>query len=120
MSILVINKRKGAKAPPAGAHIIYIGRPSVLGNPFPMQNESERPGVISRYEIWLRDEWKKGGAVRRELEALAKRVRDGEVLALQCWCAPKPCHGDVIRRAIEGINKRFYEQLALAQSATPG
>lgn len=112
MTITIISKRKGAPAAPAGATIIYIARPSPLGNPFVMTKESERDDVIEKYEAWLRDEWKKNGVVRRELEALAKRVRDGEELALQCWCSPKACHGDVIKRAIEGINRRFYERQA--------
>jgi hypothetical protein len=38
----------GNKQP--GAHGIYVGRPSVLGNPFPMQGEATRAQVFHDYE----------------------------------------------------------------------
>ncbi|MBX6723654.1 MAG: DUF4326 domain-containing protein, partial [Dactylosporangium sp.] len=46
-----------------------------------------------RYEAWLR--------TRPDLMARLPELR-GRVLA--CWCAPKPCHGDVLARlADEGV-----------------
>lgn len=102
--ITVTSKRpRGTQAP--GATIVYIGRPSVLGNPFPMSKESERAQVIEQYRDWLRAQYKTNPRVRSALESLAARSRAGEHLALQCWCAPLPCHGDVIAEAIAGINK---------------
>lgn len=112
MDIVVTSKRKGSAPAPMGYTIVNVARPSILGNPFPMESEADRAKVIAEFEDWLRKEWKKNGAVRRELEALAERARNGEKLALQCWCSPKACHADVIKRAIEGINRRYYEQQA--------
>lgn len=90
----------------------YIGRPSVLGNPFPMgDNKSMRLVVVGLYKDWLRKEYRRGGVVREKLESLAERVRDGECFALVCYCAPKACHGDVIKEAIEGINRRHDARL---------
>jgi hypothetical protein len=90
----------------------YIGRPSVLGNPYPMHdNPSMRPVVVALYREWLRKQYLAGGAVRDKLESLAERVRDGECMALVCYCAPKACHGDVIKEAIEGINRRHNARI---------
>ena len=38
-----------------------------------------------------------------ELLLLAYRAYEGESLTLVCWCAPKPCHGHVIAKAIEWL-----------------
>ena len=54
---------------------VYIGR----------RNEADREAVIAAYEKWLRSQ-------RDLMEALHElRGRD-----LVCWCAPLPCHGDVL------------------------
>lgn len=69
-------------------HDVYIGRPSVWGNPFAMKSEVDRAEVIARYETWLLS--------KPELIARAKRELKGKVLA--CYCAPRPCHGDILAR----------------------
>jgi hypothetical protein len=106
--VIVVNKKA---TEPRGYTVLYIGRPSVLGNRFKMYDERERKWVVNQYRDWLRNEWLLQTSVRRELEALAERVRDGECIALQCFCAPLACHGDVIKEAIEGINRRHNAHL---------
>lgn len=69
-------------------HDVYIGRPSVWGNPFKLARESERATVIAQYEEWLRNQPALVERARRELR--------GKVLG--CWCAPRGCHGDVLAR----------------------
>jgi hypothetical protein len=51
----------------------------------------------------LREQYKLKGAVYDALVALAEKAKH-EDIALQCWCSPLPCHGDVIAEAIAGIN----------------
>lgn len=94
---------------------IYIGRPSVLGNPFaakPSNLATERVSTNSeavvKYRTWLREQWLAGGSVKAELLRLARLYKETGSLTLVCWCKIKPnddipCHGDVIRDAIEGI-----------------
>jgi len=69
-------------------HDVYIGRPSVWGNPFVLQPDEPRGATIARYEAWLLSQPK--------LIERAKRELKGKVLA--CYCAPKPCHGDILAR----------------------
>jgi uncharacterized protein DUF4326 len=96
--ITVGNKKRGA-------HGIYVGRPSPLGNPFPMQREEERAAVIRGYEGWLAEQLlDPSSPASREIHRLAKLARKQDV-CLVCWCAPKACHADIIKRTIEAINR---------------
>lgn len=79
---------------------VYIGRGSLLGNPFPI-NESigeTRAVVIEKYRKWLWKEIQKGNINTEYLKSL-----DGKRLG--CFCAPAPCHGDVIIKAIEWLKE---------------
>jgi hypothetical protein len=45
--------------------------------------------------------------VRREIDRIAKLVRDGSKVALKCYCAPKECHGDNYIKKINEINAAY-------------
>lgn len=68
---------------------VYVGRGrgSIWGNPFREGRDGSREQVIAKYEQWLR--------TQPELMARLPQLR-GKVLG--CWCAPKPCHADVLLR----------------------
>ena len=68
------------------AHDVYIGRPSVWGNPFVIGRDGDRAEVIAKYRAWL--------LARPHLVERAKRELKGKVLG--CWCSPQACHGDVL------------------------
>lgn len=85
----------------------YIGRPSLLGNPFSHLSKSAASHkvesveeAIFRYEKWLKDELIKDGPVKRQFDLLVKKYKSTGELILICWCKPSPCHGDVIRKLI--------------------
>lgn len=79
---------------------VNIARPSILGNPFRMKNESERMEVISRYKKWLWQQMKAGNKqVMNALHEINSMEDEHGTVYLLCWCKPKPCHGDVIVRA---------------------
>lgn len=77
---------------------VYIGRAvprfgwaaSPFANPFVIGRDGTRAEVIDRYESWLRGQ--------PDLLALLPTLRDK---VLGCWCAPRPCHGDVLARRAE-------------------
>jgi alkylated DNA repair dioxygenase AlkB len=81
---------------------VYIGRPSLLGNPYSVR-EYGRQEAISLYRRWLWDRILEQGVVYAELKRLAELAKRGD-LTLICWCAPEPCHGEVVRKAIEWLN----------------
>jgi transcriptional regulator with XRE-family HTH domain len=78
---------------------VYIGRAnprkglkqSIWHNPFKEGRDGTREEVIVRFERHLLEE-------RPDLVERLPEIR-GKVLA--CWCAPEPCHGDVLLRLAE-------------------
>jgi hypothetical protein len=86
---------------------VYIGRPSLLGNPFEIGVHGERQDVIRFYRQWLWERMVEQGGVYAELKRLARLAKQGD-LTLICWCKQPDrqiaCHGDVIKRAVEYLN----------------
>lgn len=87
----------------------YCGRKNVswrfpespLANPYKLSNE-EAPGVtIARYQNWLDLEIQTNSAVVNELKRLVAVFEAKGELKLGCWCAPGPCHCDVIKLKLE-------------------
>lgn len=86
---------------------IYIGRPSVLGNPFSHlkgtlaeYSVDSRDEAVDKYELWLRNDLKTNQIVIKEMKKLYKKFLDDGCLNLVCWCHPARCHGDVIKKLI--------------------
>ena len=65
---------------------VYVGRPTKWGNPFIMSKEADRTHVVEQYKAWIQSQ--------PELQRQAIRELRGRHLV--CWCAPKPCHADVL------------------------
>ena len=78
----VLN-RKNLRGPVTNS--VYIGRPSIWGNPFVIGKDRTRNDVIEKYAGWVRQQ-----------PALMARVGDLKGKCLVCWCAPLRCHGDVL------------------------
>lgn len=104
--IRVVNLFKEPGARHSG---IYIGRysheygfkASPLGNPFQV-TLGEREEPLRQYRIWLWERIKDPKSPAwLELVRIAQKVKAGEEVLLACYCAPKPCHGDVVVKAIE-------------------
>lgn len=100
--ITITNKNKGGQG-------IYIGRGSVLGNPFSYLPKTKaaykvanRKEAIEHYESWIC--WQilsNNATILDELRLIQNRYRNEDDICLQCYCAPKECHGEVIKRLIE-------------------
>ena len=93
----VISMRGRRGRVPAGA--VYIGRAmprlglaaSPLANPHRRGSRGEQ---IAGFRRHFRESLLPDPAVREYLEGIRG-------LDLACWCAPEPCHGDVIREYLE-------------------
>lgn len=68
---------------------VYIGRPSIFGNPFQIGQDGSRSEVIAKYREYFYDRVRRDRQFAEAIEGL--RGND-----LACHCAPLPCHGDVI------------------------
>lgn len=79
---------------------VYIGRPSVLGNPYPLKKGEPRGSTLDRYRKYLQKKIAQNDPdIVGELNRLADIAENGD-LYLGCWCTPNPCHGDVIREEL--------------------
>lgn len=86
----------------SGEILIRVDRSSVVGNPFRMNCEAERNRVCDEYEKYFNAKVKvKGSAFRKEIIRIYSLVAKGYDVALGCWCAPKRCHADYIKKFIE-------------------
>lgn len=91
----VVNKYKES-------YDVYIGRGSVWGNPYAMEDKSdeERDRVIRAYKSYLWDQIKREKITIQMLLEL-----DGKKLG--CFCKPKACHGDIIVLAVNWAKERI-------------
>jgi hypothetical protein len=87
---------------------VYIGRGSPLGNPFSHKTGTRaeflvetRQEAIEQYRHWIAQKINsKDPQVCQALNSIYALARRGSV-SLVCYCAPHPCHGEVIRDIIE-------------------
>jgi len=75
---------------PEGA--VYVGRGSPWGNPFIIDERYDRDEVIALFQKMIDEEpgW---------IEKIKDRLVGKDLL---CFCAPKPCHGDILLRIANG------------------
>lgn len=83
---------------PEGA--VFVGRPSPFGNPFVIGRDGTREEVIRKYRAHFEDMLKDA-----EFREKLKGIMDAP--ALVCFCAPLPCHAEVIREAVLGLKRRM-------------
>ena len=102
--IIIVNKHHGKSGE-------YIGRGSPLGNPFVIGKDGSREQVIAKYRVWLNEQiMRKNPVVLDELNRLGNKAIDEKGLALQCFCYPKPCHGEVIKeKLVKAMYNYFVE-----------
>jgi hypothetical protein len=103
---------------------IYIGRKnqaykleqSPLANPFVIGKHGSREQVVESYRRWLWEQVKEGMTGKpnaawdelKFLQSYAKKLIEkyDECLTLTCWCQEwELCHGDVIIRCLEWMNR---------------
>lgn len=88
----------------------YIGRPSVLGNPFTHLKGktlakftvNTREESIEKYEEYFKEKMLTDSYFKEEVEYLRKIHLNGGNVHLICWCSPLSCHGDIIKKYLEG------------------
>ena len=72
---------------------VYIGRPSIYGNPFSVK-EYGREGCIEKYKEYFYKRIKEDVKFKEEVLKLKDKV-------LGCFCKPLACHGDVIAEYLD-------------------
>ena len=90
---------------------IYVGRGSILGNPFSSIQGREtkaeficesREDAIRNFSFYLKQKISdKDKNICDELNRIWKIAKSGRDINLVCYCTPKSCHATVIKRIIE-------------------
>lgn len=88
MKTRVVNKRHSR-------YDVYIGRGGPWGNQFTIGRDGTRAEVIAKYRVWITSDDRVATALRFNLHLLRGKV-------LGCFCAPLPCHGDVLAELADG------------------
>ena len=105
MTVTVCSLRKGATPIPCGFQPVRVDRQTPLGNPYP-EKEHGRDGCIALYRDWLNVQLADPDSTASiQFASIQQRLMQGESIALMCWCAPKACHGDVIREKLMEVTK---------------
>lgn len=84
---------------------VYIGRPSIWGNPFTIGIDGDRKEVIRKHKEWLQTGNSFGNvlATERKRQAVLARIKELRLKTLGCWCNEgEECHGDYL---VELANK---------------
>ena len=110
--INVVNTYKHISQP--GEIDYYIGRGSVLGNPFTHLKTSTqattivatREEAIAKYEPYLLEQIKLNNwDILNAINRLKDFHNNGEIINLVCYCKPKSCHGDFTKKLVEEITE---------------
>lgn len=101
MPIIVTNKYHDITI--KGCIVVNVMRPNTLKNSNVLGVDGDRDTVISMFLTDLRAHYAAKDAVYTELMRLSALVHGGHTVVLECCCKPKPCHADVVERAINSI-----------------
>lgn len=105
--ITVVNKYR--------AHnYIYCGRGSALGNPFPIKPSQDRDKVCDMYEIWFDQQVNGEGSPEffEQLENIIEQAKNPlNQVNLGCFCAPKRCHCETIKRYVDKIIRNYTDEI---------
>jgi hypothetical protein len=82
---------------------VYIGRPTVFGNPFHLGRHGERAEVLEKFRTYFNDRLAKDPIFWKQVQGLIGRT-------LVCHCKPLACHGDVIA---EYLRVRYNDPLEI-------
>lgn len=82
-----------------------IYRPNILGNPYTHIKDkktkaiyvvSDREEAIKRYSHYFDIMYGSNISFTNLIDEIYTKYKNGEDVWLECYCFPKPCHGDVI------------------------
>lgn len=107
----IVYNVKNYLQPPAEA--IYVGRPTKWNNQFQFGQDYQgriltRADTVEAYRDWLLHS-DQGQALLEDIGELTGHD-------LVCWCAPFPCHADVL---MEEANRPERPRVALPEPAKP-
>ena len=64
---------------------VFVGRPSIWGNPYVIGKDGTREEVIAKYKEYLMKD-----------TFLLSRIKELKGKVLGCYCSPLPCHAEIL------------------------
>jgi hypothetical protein len=103
----ILNRRRFHVLP---ENAVPVSRGTPFGNPFEIGRDGDRREVIDKYRVYFHDRIKSNKRFKNDvLQLLGKD--------LVCWCAPLPCHAQVI---IDWLRSREVAMLELKAQRARG
>jgi hypothetical protein len=97
MSCKVVHFRKDP-------YDVYIGRGSKWGNPFTHKDGtiaqfkvSNRKEAVEKYEEWIKTQ-----------PHLMENLQELKGKTLGCWCKPQSCHGDILKKLVDSLDRNLF------------
>jgi len=103
-----IGRGKGGLVPESGYGM--FGNPVAIGRVCPVCGETHRDGgsTLPCYRVYLWARLQEKGDLYWRMVRMAQQHNLNEaVVRLGCFCHPKPCHGEVLKRAIEWLAEQL-------------
>lgn len=107
----------------------YIGRPSILGNPYSHLPEEEtlavykcnsREEAIEKYSSYFDLMYGSNLEFTKIIDEIYEKYKQGEDIYFECFCHPEPCHGDVISKKLSGrlLKEKMQEMKKMFRNDT--
>ncbi len=105
-----------------GPNNFYIGRGSVLGNPYThikdkktkaLYQAKDRDDAIEKYSHYFDLMYGSNIAFTKEIDKIYEVYKSGVDVYLECYCHPLRCHGDIIKEKLESrlLKERIKEMM---------
>lgn len=105
-----------------GPNNFYIGRGSVLGNPYThitdkktkaLYQAKDRDDAIEKYSHYFDLMYGSNIAFTKEIDKIYEVYKSGVDVYLECYCYPLRCHGDIIKEKLESrlLKERIKERM---------
>ena len=107
--IIVYNRGKEDHSAHPNNYPIYRGG-SVLGNPYtdkPLKGTlavfkaKNREEAIEKYDTYFDTQYGRNKEFTAIIDEIYEKYKNGETIYLECYCAPLPCHGDIIVKKLQ-------------------
>jgi hypothetical protein len=95
-----VNETRVVNVKTEGSCDVYIGRPSIFGNPYDVETYG-RSEAVRLYGIYVKNRFNSDPAFRAAVQGLyGKR--------LGCHCAPQKCHGDILKQLADSVDLTLF------------
>ena len=111
MAIYVYNRTKEDHSSEPNNYPIYrTSTGNILGNPYTHIKDKKtlamfvvktREEAIERYKGYFDRMYSGNAPFRFLIDEIYEKYKRGEDIYLECYCAPLPCHGDIIKDKLE-------------------